>query len=183
MLLIAAFCEAQPFVLEAMAGPQTGNLSGLLSKWVNAISAILAPVGAVIAFLASKLGEFVKSATESPKWSAKIWGFAARAAIYLAEVIVPFVLWVIYLNVTQWGLCINIPGTCSAPTWLQIVADSAFNRPWHSATTLHCDRSCLFHPYAVHAAECELAASALPRPSRQGLSIYSETSDWEGRRA
>jgi hypothetical protein len=44
----------------------TSFVQSALGK-INKVSALLAPVGAVIAFLESKIGEFIQSATESPR--------------------------------------------------------------------------------------------------------------------
>ena len=41
-----------------------GGWSGKLLEWVNRITIILAPFAAAIGFLASKLGEYLKSAIE-----------------------------------------------------------------------------------------------------------------------
>jgi hypothetical protein len=100
VFLISAFCEAQPYVLAALN--KTSPTSAIAK--ITSISTLLAPAGAIIAFLANKIGEFVKSATESPKVRAKILGFAAKLAVYFAGIIVPLVLWVIYLNMTIWAL-------------------------------------------------------------------------------
>jgi Patatin-like phospholipase len=117
ILLVSAFCELQPFVLAGMF-EKNGGFFSALSKSVNRISAALAPVAAVLAFLGGKLGEFVKSATESTRTRAKIAGYAAKAAIYLAAAAVPLVLWAIYLNITYWGLCMNTGSPGCAPAWL-----------------------------------------------------------------
>ncbi len=128
--LAVAFCDLQPFVLDAMFDAGSGDFSVVLAKWINTISAMLAPLGAVIAFLASKLGEYVKSAFESPKRSAQAKGLVAKAAIYVGGLIVPLVIWVVYLDVTYWGICINrATSSCLAPVWLAEAAYAAFNWP------------------------------------------------------
>jgi hypothetical protein len=123
LVLFSAFCELQPFVLAAMfdtAG--TGFFAAALGL-INKISVALAPVAAVIAYLGTKLGELIKSGTESPRIRTQIAGYAARAAIYFAAIVVPFLLWVIYLNLSYWGICINTPGSpCVAPAWLSALA-------------------------------------------------------------
>jgi hypothetical protein len=104
VLVVSAFCEMQPFVLDALAGTSpTSFVQWALGK-ITKVSVFLAPVGAVIAFLGSKIGEFIKSATESPKTRVQIAGFVAKVAVYFAGLIVPLLLWIIYLNVTLWGL-------------------------------------------------------------------------------
>jgi hypothetical protein len=103
VLFASAFCEAQPFVLDALGQTSPSSfIQSALAK-INKASALLAPVGAVIAFLANKIGEFVKSASESPKVRVQIAGFTAKVAIYFAGLIVPLLLWIAYLNITLWG--------------------------------------------------------------------------------
>jgi Patatin-like phospholipase len=136
--LVVAFCDLQPFVLDAMFRAGSGDISGVLAKRVNAISAVLAPIGAIIAFLASKLGEYVKSAFESPKWSTYIKGLVAKAAIYVGGLVVPLLIWVVYLDISYWGLCIDVPGlSCSPPVWLGAAAHAAFDWSGQPATALY----------------------------------------------
>jgi len=71
-LFVVLFCELQPFILDQMFGIPTDNLIVVVTKWVNRVSAVLAPIGAAMAFVSSKLGEYVKSATQSPKLTAQI---------------------------------------------------------------------------------------------------------------
>ncbi len=123
-VLLAAFCELQPFVLAGMSGKQPGFFA-TLSTSINKLSATLAPVAAVLAFLGGKLGEFVKSATESSRTRAKIAAYAAKAAIYVAGLAVPIVLWAIYLNLAYWGLCVNSSPQGCAPAWLGLRAFGA----------------------------------------------------------
>ena len=118
VVLFSAFCELQPFVLAFMFDPEKQSF---LSKWINTIFVALAPVAAVIAFLGRKLGEFVKSATESIKVRAQIAGFAAKGAIYLAAIVVPIVCWAVYLNLSHWGICTDRGLNC-APAWLKYLA-------------------------------------------------------------
>jgi predicted acylesterase/phospholipase RssA len=129
VLVVAAFCEAQSFVLDAMLQESFGRVSTLLSNWINAISAALAPVAAVIASLASKIGEYLKSMIQSPKMTAQITGVVLKVAIYLVGFIVPFLLWVIYLDLSYWGLCINPIAccSCSAPRGLDTLALTVFH--------------------------------------------------------
>ena len=79
---VVLFCELQPFILDAMVD-EKGNVSVVAKRWIDTLSAVLAPVGAVIALLASKLGEYVKSAAQSPKWSMQMKGLALKAAIHV----------------------------------------------------------------------------------------------------
>jgi hypothetical protein len=117
VVLLSAFGELQPFVLDGIFRTQEGGFFAGLSAYVNALSVALAPVAAVVAFLGNKVGEFVKSAAESSSMRTQIAGSAAKGVIYLAAIVVPLLLWAVYLNITYWGLCLNVQ-YCSAPTWL-----------------------------------------------------------------
>jgi predicted acylesterase/phospholipase RssA len=129
--LFSAFCELQPFLLaemfsqkaEALVTQKPGLFVTTLSKLINTISLVLAPIAAAFAFLGRQLGELVKSATESSRTRVQIAGYAAKAAIYFAAIIVPLLLWAIYLGVTSRGICVN--GTnpiCPAPDWVRYIA-------------------------------------------------------------
>jgi Patatin-like phospholipase len=123
LVIFSAFCELQPFVLASMFSTKAPGFFGASFQLINKISVTLAPIAAVIGFLGSKLGEFVKSAKESSRTRAQLAGYAAKAAIYFAAIVVPFLLWVVYLNLSYWGICINTPGAgCVTPDWLPVLA-------------------------------------------------------------
>ena len=127
---LIAFIELQPIALKGLFEQQGGGFVEGLFKWlserINAIVAFLAPIAAIIAFLGRKLGEFLKSSKESFSLSTQIAGYAAKAAIYLAAVAVPVVLWAVYLNLSYWGICITGKESC-APAWLAALAAGLFD--------------------------------------------------------
>jgi hypothetical protein len=153
VFFVELFCEAQPLVLDAMAAElntkvisiadvsatasvdasasadagasanASASLLAVFSKWANSIAALLVPVAEAFAFLANKVGEYVKSSLESPKLSAQIKGYAMKAGIVLAGLVLPFLLWVAYLNFTYWGLCIDAQGVSCSPSWLRDIID------------------------------------------------------------
>ena len=137
MLSLIAFVELQPIALKGLVehaskGPVEHRHGGFaealftwLAGWINAVAAFLAPIAAVIGFLGHKLGEFLKSSKESSSLTTQVAGYAAKAAIYVAAVAVPVVLWAIYLNLSYWGIC-GTSKECSAPAWLLRAASS----PW-----------------------------------------------------
>jgi Patatin-like phospholipase len=130
LVIFSAFCELQPFVLAAMFDAKAPGFFAAGFRVLNEISLALAPIAAAIGFLGSKLGEFVKSAKESSRIRAQIAGYAAKAAIYFAAIVVPFLLWVVYLNLSYWGICISSPAAgCAAPGWLSALADHWFAEP------------------------------------------------------
>lgn len=135
VFLFVVFCELQPFILDSMIG--ANGWAAVVTKWVNTISAILAPVSAAFAYLSSKLGEYLKSATQSPSAKAQTKGFVVKAAVVVGGLVLPVLLWMFYLNLTFWGLCIDTPKYgCMAPFWLASAAHAVF--PWqgHAAMAL-----------------------------------------------
>ena len=77
-------------------------------------------IAAAVTFLASKVGEFVKSATESTGFRAQIAGIVMRGIIFVAGLIVPLGIWMIYLGITYWGLYVDGFITCvDLPTFWQ----------------------------------------------------------------
>jgi Patatin-like phospholipase len=111
---ICALFEFQSLVLYTMFKHQDGSLLSVPLARINQIVLVLAPFGAAIAFLGRKLAEFVKASAESSATRAQIAGFAAKAAIYFAAIIVPLLLWVVYLNLSYWGICAH-EKNCSLP--------------------------------------------------------------------
>jgi Patatin-like phospholipase len=149
LVLISAFCELQPYLLNAMleshmAGSRGGPFLAVAAGWIKTISAALAPVAVVLALLRSKVEEFIKSARESPRTRAKIAGYAAKAAVYLAALILPLLLWMIYLEITFWGVCINAGLPHCAPEWLGNLASYVFGTTGHNATLLYLVIAALF---------------------------------------
>ncbi len=117
------FGELQPFILDALTDTAKAAGPSAPTRWIGAINKVftfLAPIGAALAFLANKIGEYVKSAFESPKRTAQLKGIVLKLAIYVGGLILPAVLWVIYLNVAYWGLLIDFPTISPAkpPQWL-----------------------------------------------------------------
>jgi hypothetical protein len=138
VVFVALFCDTQPFVLDAMLGRGTDNFAVVPIDRIESISAALAPVGAAMGYLANKLGEYVKSAMQSPRWSALINGLIVRAAIIVGGLILPILVWVVYLEVTYWGICINEPDcACLPPLWLANASYKLFGHNGHAATLLY----------------------------------------------
>src|SRR5262249_16284728 len=110
VVTLFALSELQPIALRGLFEQRGGAFAEVLfkslSERINMIVTFLAPIAAVIGFLASKLGEFLKSSKESYSLPTQIAGYAAKAAIYLAAIAVPVVLWAVYLNLSYCGICI-----------------------------------------------------------------------------
>jgi hypothetical protein len=104
VILISAFFELQAFLLYDRFQPaEKGILTGV-TAWVQRAAVVLAPFAAVMAVVGRRLGEMLKSATESPGTGSWWLPLAAKAAIYLAAAFVPLLLWAIYLQLSYWGI-------------------------------------------------------------------------------
>jgi hypothetical protein len=127
MLLAVGFsavCELQPKILAEMFGLNVA-LAGLTDS-LSSILLIIAPYCVVIAVFARKLSEFIEIARESRDLRTQIAAFFAKVAIYTAAigvVLLMSTLWLVYLHLSYWGICINSPalyadGWCNVPDWV-----------------------------------------------------------------
>jgi hypothetical protein len=123
-LFAVLFCELQPFILDGMR--LDNSATAAVINWINKALSLLAPVGAVIGFLASKLGESVKSAAQSPKMTAQIKWLLVQSAIYGGGLILPVAIWMIYLNAAYRGLVIGGFGSCGVPEWFTALPHNVF---------------------------------------------------------
>jgi hypothetical protein len=114
-LLIVAFCELQPLLLDGMfriehaidANTQPTNNQGLLatvSSWLKTFAAIFASIGTVVGFFSKFLADALKRNTEKPGASAWVARIAIKLAMYVASLAVPLDLWVVYLYLSYWGI-------------------------------------------------------------------------------
>ena len=120
VLFAVWFCELQPFILDGMRSGS--GWAAAVTTWMNKALPLLTPVGAVIGFMASKLGEYVKSTAQSPKMTAQIKGLAVHAAIYLGGLILPVAIWMLYLNIAYRSLAIEGGWNYRLPVLYIIVA-------------------------------------------------------------
>jgi hypothetical protein len=127
---IMAFCELQPFILDAMFDSGSSDSAVAITHWINTLTTVLAPVGVAMAFLANKFGEYVKSIMQSPGSVAQTKAVALKLIIFAGGLILPVAIWMIYLDITYWGICIDrATGACLAPAWLAEAAYALFNWP------------------------------------------------------
>ncbi len=131
-LLITAFFELQPVVLDAMfkEAKSTTDLSARVIQWFTRFSALLAAFGAVVAFLAPLFGQLLKKGLEDPSWKAWLGSILAKVAIYVAAAALPIALWVAYLYLSYWGIYDpGYPAHYRAPEWLLALATKTFGAP------------------------------------------------------
>ena len=99
VLLVIAFCELQPLVLDGIfksANKQGGILASFVG-WLQGLAAVLAPFSAAVAFFSRHIGRLLKQGDERPSFGALASRAAGRAAVYVAGAAIPFLLWMAYL--------------------------------------------------------------------------------------
>jgi predicted acylesterase/phospholipase RssA len=109
LVLVAIFTDAQKYILAEMIGWQGDGIQ--VQKWFGRVTAFFAAFSAAMGFLASYAAQILKKGLEDPRLRARILRFATQVAIYVAAAALPFLLWVAYLYLSLWGLCV---GKCSA---------------------------------------------------------------------
>jgi hypothetical protein len=130
-ILVVAFCELQPLLLDGMfklahSLDDGKGVSGTVSSWLKALAASFASIGTVVGFLGRFLADSLKRTNEKPGFAAFAARIAIKLAMYLAGAAVPLALWVAYLYFSFWGIAECSPGTpCTyqAPEWLRALAD------------------------------------------------------------
>ena len=114
-LLIVAFCELQPLLLDGMfriehaieANKQPAANQGLLgtaSSWLETLAALFASIGTVVGFFSKFLVDALKRNTEKPGPAALATRIAIKLTMYVAGAAVPLGLWVLYLYLSYWGI-------------------------------------------------------------------------------
>ena len=127
LLAIVLFFEFQPFMIDAMfraaeengSNPQSsgGLISDVVANWVQWLAALTAPVAAIVAFFAKRLGDTISAGESGSKRSALMAAIAARGVVLVAAAALPLVIWVGYLYLSYWG----IPDETKAPPAVEAV--------------------------------------------------------------
>lgn len=119
LLALAAFCEAQPFVIEGMFEQNDVRLAdihlnrvpdgegvflGLVSSWVDQLALIAAPIVALVATFRKSLSEMIGAAGGNSPIRAKIAGLLARSLVWIAGAALPLLIWVGYLHLSYWAI-------------------------------------------------------------------------------
>jgi hypothetical protein len=131
--IVLAVLEFQPVVLRAMfahaknAGNDLANFAAALKY----LGTVLAPLSAVVGFLSRPLAAVLKPKAEQPGWTSFVSKAVATAAVYLAGIAIPFLLWLAYIYLSYWGICRDDASPCRilAPIWLQDLAYCLFGDP------------------------------------------------------
>ena len=145
-IVVVAVFEAQPFVLAAMlSAPDSGapDTTGLLDGDGSAASAliaglldffgtvaphlwtVLAPVAVALITIGQKLATIAKANAGEGGLAPTITKYSSLVFLWLAGVIVPILLWTVYIYLSYWAVWDGLQlGGCQthAPMWLQRLA-------------------------------------------------------------
>jgi hypothetical protein len=117
VVVVALFCEIQPFVIAGMFGmldqttPQEA-LFALVTSWIKSLAAITAPISAVVMFFRQQLGDFLKSTSDGIV--ASLSGQAVKLLVWVAGLALPLCIWVGYLYLCFWGIANDGGGAAAA---------------------------------------------------------------------
>ena len=137
IVAIAAICETQPFILSGMASASTDwpplnfealpeGLQGVFKSAhdvLPALVSVLTPIAALLVAAAQKLANVARAALGEKGWEAALARFATRTALLAAAVIVPVLLWIVYVYLSFWGLRAATTEGCGlyTPDWLRAI--------------------------------------------------------------
>lgn len=133
-LLIVAFCELQPLLLDGIFGIEhaieankqptaSQELLGTVSSWLKTLAALFASIGTVVGLFSKFLADALKRNTEKPGASAFATRIAIKPAMYVAGAAVPLGLWVIYLYLSYGGILSCKDDVCTDHAlWLTALA-------------------------------------------------------------
>jgi hypothetical protein len=121
--LISLWFETQPFILSAMVATSHSNdaslcanwtLSGaclgrMLHDWFSRLTPLLASFGAVFALFSKYFGDVIAVTKSATDRGARFKKIMAKAALWFAAIVIPSCLWLVYLNLTFYGLTQNGP--------------------------------------------------------------------------
>ena len=110
LLAVICFFEFQPFMIaqmfdvaEANAAQSSGIVTGVAVKWIQSLAAIAAPVAAAVTLFRQQFAELLKGAGASDL-SSRLLAYVARAAVWIAGLALPLLIWVGYLYLCYWGI-------------------------------------------------------------------------------
>lgn len=136
-ILVAAFCEFQPFFINALLeNNESTKSAGFLRSFVSTLQKavlLLTPVAGAIGFFGNKLGWLIKQGVEKPTVAARIKAVASALALYAAALIVPLLLWICYLELCYWAIgdenLVDNKPVYLAPEWI-LSAANHFTPQW-----------------------------------------------------
>jgi hypothetical protein len=106
-----AFFEFQPFMIAQMFGVAEGGVAdqaaglvaGVMIGWIKSLAVITAPIAAVVTLFRQQFGDLLKGAGASDLTS-RILAYVAKAAVWIAGLALPLLIWIGYLYLCFWGI-------------------------------------------------------------------------------
>ncbi len=125
LVLIAglAFFEVQPLLVKKMID-NPGNGASSFSGYLNGLTSYIAPFIAVASFAGKYLADILKSGEEGTGWKAFAKKLTMQAAMLIAGLALPLLLWLIYLRLVYWGVDatgVRLPFVPRAPMALEFL--------------------------------------------------------------
>ncbi|MCK1383749.1 cell division protein [Bradyrhizobium sp. 21] len=117
LLAAIAFFEFQPFMLEQMFDVAESNAIGgpaaaVAITWVKSLAAVAAPIGVVVTAFRQQFVELLKGNSASSQWGSLVLAIVAKVALWIAGLALPLVIWVVYLNLSYWGIANDLFERC-----------------------------------------------------------------------
>ncbi|WFU71747.1 patatin-like phospholipase family protein [Bradyrhizobium sp. CB2312] len=121
LLAAIAFFEFQPFMLRQMFDVADshvigGPVGGVAVTWIQSLAAVAAPIGVFVTAFRQQFLELLKGNSVSSQWGSMLLAVVAKAALWIAGLALPLIIWVAYLNLSYWGISNDIFRDCSAQT-------------------------------------------------------------------
>ncbi len=121
-----AFFEVQPLLVKKMIDIP-GNGTSSFSGYLNGLTTYIAPFIAVVSFAGKYLADILKSGEEGTGWKAFVKKLTTQAAMLIAGLALPLLLWLIYLRLVYWGVDasgVRLPFVPRAPMPLEFMRNA-----------------------------------------------------------
>ena len=135
VLIIIAFCELQPFVLDGIfkSAKRQGGIPASFVEWFGGLAAVLAPFSAAVVFFSRYIDPLLRQGNERSRLGEFVSRAAGRTAVYIVTAAIPFLLWMAYLYLCFAGIkdlnpdYLNWSGSYyHAPLWLSDISQRWF---------------------------------------------------------
>lgn len=120
---VVFFCELQPFLIDGMFDiADRGGFFSFFTGLIKTLAAIATPVAAFVAVFRQQLAAVLKNTSAESNLSTKFLAVFGKAAIWVAALALPLLIWLGYLYLCYWGIINDkaVPGSqgIHTPEWL-----------------------------------------------------------------
>ncbi len=180
---VTAFFEFQPFMIAQMFGVADGGgsdhpaglVAGVVIGWVKSLAAITAPVAVLVTLFRQQFAGLLKDVGASDL-SSRILAYAASAAVWVAGLALPLLIWIGYLYLCFWGIANDkVMGAnsrqCAVSEWS--AAPTPQPAAGVSGPSAHVESN---SEAKAEAAEIATKDAAAPKPPE--ITVASHIPDW-----